>query len=107
MPEGDLRAQIQKMRDQRLADFSFTVDGKGRVSVHGLRTHPITLYAEEWTALFKLADRVNAFIEANERPGLANHEPQPTAAAFLDYLFPGQPGQPLVWTPEEPPPHRD
>ena len=33
-----------------------------------------------------------AFIEANERPGLANHEPQPTAAAFIDYLFPGQPG---------------
>ena len=31
------------------------------------------------------------FIEANERPGLANHEPQPTAAAFVDFLFPGQP----------------
>jgi GNAT-family acetyltransferase (TIGR03103 family) len=44
-----------------------------------------------------------AFIEANERPGLANHEPQPTAAAFIDYLFPGQPGQPLAWTPEESP----
>ncbi|OBI14931.1 GNAT family acetyltransferase [Mycobacterium sp. E2327] len=42
-----------------------------------------------------------AFIEANERPGLANHEPQPTAAAFIDYLFPGQPGQPPAWTPEE------
>lgn len=27
-------------------------------------------------------------IEANERPGLANHEPQPTAAAFIDLLFP-------------------
>lgn len=27
-------------------------------------------------------------IEANERPGLANHEPQPTAARLLDYLFP-------------------
>lgn len=27
-------------------------------------------------------------IEANERPGLANHEPHPTAAAFLDLLFP-------------------
>lgn len=48
-----------------------------------------------------------AFIEANERPGLANHEPQPTAAAFIDFLFPGQPGQPPAWTPEEPPPHRD
>ncbi|HEY6820314.1 MAG TPA: N-acetylglutaminylglutamine synthetase [Mycobacterium sp.] len=44
-----------------------------------------------------------AFIEANERPGLANHEPQPTAAAFIDYLFPGQPGQPLAWTPDESP----
>ena len=44
-----------------------------------------------------------AFIEANERPGLANHEPQPTAAAFIDYLFPGQPGQPFAWTPEESP----
>jgi GNAT-family acetyltransferase (TIGR03103 family) len=28
-------------------------------------------------------------IEANERPGLANHEPQPTAARFVDFLFPG------------------
>lgn len=38
------------------------------------------------------------FIEANERPGLANHEPQPTAAAFVDFLFPGQPGLPQAWT---------
>jgi GNAT-family acetyltransferase (TIGR03103 family) len=27
-------------------------------------------------------------IEANERPGLANHEPQPTAQKFVDLLFP-------------------
>lgn len=27
-------------------------------------------------------------IEANERPGLANHEPQPTAQRFIDMLFP-------------------
>ena len=27
-------------------------------------------------------------IEANERPGLANHEPQPTAQKFIDFLFP-------------------
>ena len=27
-------------------------------------------------------------IEANERPGLANHEPQPTAQRFMDLLFP-------------------
>ena len=29
-----------------------------------------------------------AAIEANERPGLANHEPQPTAERFVDLLFP-------------------
>lgn len=27
-------------------------------------------------------------IEANEQPGLANHEPRPTAERFLDLLFP-------------------
>jgi GNAT-family acetyltransferase (TIGR03103 family) len=47
-----------------------------------------------------------AFIEANERPGLANHEPQPTAAAFVDFLFPGHPGQPQAWIPEESRPDR-
>src|SRR5690606_18450719 len=29
-----------------------------------------------------------SIIEANERPGLANHEPQPTAERFIDLLFP-------------------
>lgn len=43
------------------------------------------------------------FVEANERPGLANHEPQPTAAAFIDFLFPNQPGLPQAWTPDESP----
>lgn len=30
----------------------------------------------------------HVFIEANERPGLANHEPQPTAQRFIDLAFP-------------------
>lgn len=29
-----------------------------------------------------------SIIEANERPGLANHEPRPTASRFVDLLFP-------------------
>ena len=32
-------------------------------------------------------------IEANERPGLANHEPQPTAERFVDLLFPSTAGR--------------
>ena len=35
-----------------------------------------------------VAGAEHVFIEANERPGLANHEPQPTAEAFVDLLFP-------------------
>ena len=35
-----------------------------------------------------VADEPYAIIEANERPGLANHEPQPTAEKFIDFLFP-------------------
>lgn len=43
-----------------------------------------------------------AFIEANERPGLANHEPQPTAERFLDLLFPGTSAPPRAWNPPDP-----
>ncbi len=39
------------------------------------------------------------FIEANERPGLANHEPQPTTQRFIDLLFPATRGLPRGWTP--------
>ncbi len=43
----------------------------------------------------------HVFIEANERPGLANHEPQPTAERYLDMLFPGTRGVPRRWVPVE------
>ena len=39
--------------------------------------------------LVESADRpAYVLIEANERVGLANHEPQPTAERFIDLLFP-------------------
>lgn len=39
--------------------------------------------------MVKAADQPEyVFIEANERAGLANHEPQPTAERFVDLLFP-------------------
>jgi GNAT-family acetyltransferase (TIGR03103 family) len=41
-----------------------------------------------------------AFIEANERPGLANHEPRPTAQAFVDLLFPRTAATPWAWQPD-------
>jgi GNAT-family acetyltransferase (TIGR03103 family) len=41
----------------------------------------------------------HVIIEANERPGLANHEPQPTAERFIDLLFPGTRALPRGWQP--------
>ncbi|HUR75244.1 MAG TPA: N-acetylglutaminylglutamine synthetase [Sporichthya sp.] len=38
-------------------------------------------------------------IEANERPGLANHEPQPTVQRFIDLLFPATSALPSAWMP--------
>nr|WP_315406433.1 N-acetylglutaminylglutamine synthetase [uncultured Pseudomonas sp.] len=39
--------------------------------------------------MVKAADQPDyVFIEANERVGLANHDPQPTAERFVDLLFP-------------------
>lgn len=39
----------------------------------------------------------HVIIEANERPGLANHEPQPTAQRFVDLLFPATQALPRGW----------
>ncbi len=41
----------------------------------------------------------HVIIEANERPGLANHEPQPTAERFIDLLFPATRALPRGWRP--------
>jgi GNAT-family acetyltransferase (TIGR03103 family) len=41
----------------------------------------------------------HVIIEANERPGLANHEPQPTAERFVDLLFPASRALPRGWEP--------
>src|SRR3546814_400206 len=55
------------------------------------------------TGLDLLVPRVDGpehvFIEANERPGLAKHEPQPTAERFIDLLFPAPPAIPRGWRP--------
>ncbi|HEX9765511.1 MAG TPA: N-acetylglutaminylglutamine synthetase [Nitriliruptorales bacterium] len=46
-------------------------------------------------------------IEVNERPGLANHEPQPTAQRFIDLLFPGTRAVPGTWEPSPAPARTD
>jgi GNAT-family acetyltransferase (TIGR03103 family) len=47
----------------------------------------------------EVAGAEHVIIEANERPGLANHEPQPTAERFIDLLFPATRALPRGWEP--------
>src|SRR3546814_17166110 len=64
------------------------------------------------TGLDLLVPRVDGpehvFIQANEPPGLANHEPQPPAQRFIDLLFPATRASPRGWLPgphtQSPPP---
>jgi GNAT-family acetyltransferase (TIGR03103 family) len=60
-----------------LADACITAAGALDIPVVGLDLLVPTVEEPEYV-----------FIEANERPGLANHEPQPTAQRFVDLLFP-------------------
>ncbi len=46
-----------------------------------------------------VTEPTHVLIEANERPGLANHEPQPTAERFIDLLFPATRALPRGWEP--------
>ncbi len=50
-----------------------------------------------------LAGDTYVIIEANERPGLANHEPRPTAQKFIDFLFPLTAKKPGDTAPEDEP----
>jgi D-alanine-D-alanine ligase-like ATP-grasp enzyme len=45
----------------------------------------------------------HVLLEANERPGLANHQPQPTAERFVDLLFPETTALPSGWSPSSAP----
>jgi GNAT-family acetyltransferase (TIGR03103 family) len=45
----------------------------------------------------------HVLLEANERPGLANHQPQPTAERFVDLLFPETTPLPSAWHPSSAP----
>ena len=60
--------------------------GRGRLARRARHRHPGRRRRLHGASRPREPDYV--FIEANERPGLANHEPQPTAERFVDLLFP-------------------
>ena len=59
----------------------------GRTAVQAAQLLDIPVVGLDFIVPDPSADEYK-LIEANERPGLANHEPQPTAERFMDFLFP-------------------
>jgi len=61
-----LRAENEKLKNQRSRSVSLKVSEKGGVSVYGLGRFPVTLYKEQWAKLLSMADEIREFIKENE-----------------------------------------
>ena len=61
-----LKAENERLKNQRGRSITLKVSEKGGVSVYGLGRFPVTLYKEQWLKLLDLSDDIRAFIAANE-----------------------------------------
>jgi hypothetical protein len=73
MSEGDLRAEMERLRAENEAlkaklsrPTTIKVSEKGAVSVYGLGRFPVTLYKEQWVKLLSMTDDIKKFITENE-----------------------------------------
>jgi hypothetical protein len=73
MSEEDLRAELErlkaeneKLKNQRARGVTLKVSEKGGVSVYGLGRFPVTLYKEQWTRLLGMADEIRDFIREHD-----------------------------------------
>ena len=73
MPDEDLKAELERLRQENAAlkkgaasGLRLQVSEKGGVSVYGLGRFPVTLYKEQWLRLLEKADDIRAFISAND-----------------------------------------
>jgi len=61
-----LRAENERLKDQRQTRVSLKVSAKGGVSLYGLGRFPVTLYKEQWTKLLDMADEIRDFLRAHD-----------------------------------------
>ncbi len=61
-----LRAENERLKDQRQSRVSLKVSEKGGLSVYGLGRFPVTLYKEQWTKLLDMADEIRDFLRAHD-----------------------------------------
>jgi hypothetical protein len=73
MADEDLRAELEqlkaeneRLKNQRSRSVSLKVSEKGGVSVYGLGRFPVTLYKEQWLRLLAMADEIRTFIKEHD-----------------------------------------
>ena len=73
MPDEDLKAELERLRNENAAlkkgaasGVTMKVSEKGALSIYGMGRFPVTLYKEQWLKLLGMSDDIRAFIEANE-----------------------------------------
>ena len=91
LPEGDI-LNVRKTANLHTGGTIHDVTSRLHSSLCRAAEHAATVLEMPVVGLDFLVPAVDqpdyVIIEANERPGLANHEPQPTAEKFIDMLFP-------------------
>jgi hypothetical protein len=60
-----LRAENERLKDQRQSRVTLKVSEKGGVSLYGLGRFPVTLYKEQWAKLLDMADEIRDFLRAH------------------------------------------
>ena len=61
-----LRAENERLKNQRGRSVSLKVSEKGGVSVYGLGRFPVTLYKEQWAKLLAMSDEIKAFVTEHD-----------------------------------------
>ena len=61
-----LKAENERLKNQRGRSISLKVSEKGGVSVYGLGRFPVTLYKEQWSKVLAMADEIRAFIKEHD-----------------------------------------
>jgi hypothetical protein len=61
-----LRAENERLRDQRQSRVTLKVSEKGGASLYGLGRFPVTLYKEQWMKLLDMADEIRDFLRTHD-----------------------------------------
>jgi hypothetical protein len=61
-----LKAENERLKNQRQTRVALKVSEKGGVSLYGLGRFPVTLYKEQWTNLLDMADEIRAFLREHD-----------------------------------------